>query len=509
MHGRRILRNTAFSVGSKMIVLMLGFITRKVFLLHLGDEILGVNSVYSNILDLLNMSEFGISGAIQYRLYRPLAEKNYKEINNLLYYARRLFSYIGIFILCMGLIFTFFIQYIIGKTEYDLSLVRISFFLYVVNIAVSYFFTHRRLFLQTNEELYLVNIADTIMNIFFSVFRIFAIAFLESYLVYAGSLAVQTLGSNILISIFCKQKHPEMKEAAVDAEVTKGILSDLKYVMPQKISWYVYRSTDNLVIAKCIGLLSAALYSNYMMAVSNLTLLYSQVVNIAGASLGILKNELDNKELFRKKIRQMEMLNFIVSSVCAVELYCLLDSLIFVWLGETYVLDKTIGLFLSIEVFFFMSYQPLSIVFSITGKFREDYKITLLIALLNIIISVILSGQIGIAGVIMGTLFCDISSLILRSHGIVFQYFGESKKSYGLFWLKNICSLIICFVSAVLITAPFLSHPSWGRLILSAVIILFLTIGILFLLYRKDPYFDENIRWAKEYFKRKDHGSRA
>ena len=65
MHTEKIYINTVISFVSKIILLILGFISRKIFLNYLGEELVGLSAVYSNLLDLLNISELGIGTAVQ------------------------------------------------------------------------------------------------------------------------------------------------------------------------------------------------------------------------------------------------------------------------------------------------------------------------------------------------------------------------------------------------------------------------------------------------------------
>ena len=49
------------------------FIVRKVFLNQLGDELLSVNSLFSDIIGMMSIFELGIGTAIVFSLYKPFA----------------------------------------------------------------------------------------------------------------------------------------------------------------------------------------------------------------------------------------------------------------------------------------------------------------------------------------------------------------------------------------------------------------------------------------------------
>ena len=76
MRVKNSLINISVSVLSQVIIALLGFISRKVFIDNLGVEYLGVNGLLTNVLTMLSLVEGGIGVSIVYNLYKPLAEDN-------------------------------------------------------------------------------------------------------------------------------------------------------------------------------------------------------------------------------------------------------------------------------------------------------------------------------------------------------------------------------------------------------------------------------------------------
>ena len=76
MRTQNSIRNIAMTLITQVVIVLLGFISRKVFLDSLGAEYLGVNALLTNILSMLALVEGGIGVSIGYSLYKPLAENN-------------------------------------------------------------------------------------------------------------------------------------------------------------------------------------------------------------------------------------------------------------------------------------------------------------------------------------------------------------------------------------------------------------------------------------------------
>ena len=58
------------SAVSKALVLFLSFIARSVFIRYLSEVYLGVNGLYSNVLNMLSLAELGFGTAMVFSMYR-------------------------------------------------------------------------------------------------------------------------------------------------------------------------------------------------------------------------------------------------------------------------------------------------------------------------------------------------------------------------------------------------------------------------------------------------------
>ena len=62
------LLNFCSSIGAQLIVMIMNFVVRTVFISTLGKEYLGINGLFSNILSLLSLAELGVGSAILFKL---------------------------------------------------------------------------------------------------------------------------------------------------------------------------------------------------------------------------------------------------------------------------------------------------------------------------------------------------------------------------------------------------------------------------------------------------------
>ena len=67
------IRNTKYAILSKMLTLVLSFVSRTIFIYVLGNVYLGVNGLYTDILNALSFAELGFGSALDYLMYAPIA----------------------------------------------------------------------------------------------------------------------------------------------------------------------------------------------------------------------------------------------------------------------------------------------------------------------------------------------------------------------------------------------------------------------------------------------------
>lgn len=71
--------NTTVAVISRMTAILMGFVTRVIFTHTLSENYVGINGLFTDILNVLSLTELGAGTAITYALYRPIAEGNIKS----------------------------------------------------------------------------------------------------------------------------------------------------------------------------------------------------------------------------------------------------------------------------------------------------------------------------------------------------------------------------------------------------------------------------------------------
>lgn len=432
MHGKKIIASSITAILYQICVLILGFVSRSIFISVIGEELLGLSSLYSNLLEFLNLAELGIGVAVQYSLYEPIVNHDDEKVSNILAVAKYIYDRIGCFVMVAGCVCTIFIQFLIKETTYPLWYVRVAFMISVAGIAFSYFMVYKRLYMTANEEIALTNVVDMVMKIVTVLASILSIIIFKNYFLYLGINALYALLGNMLIGYLFDRKHKEIKiqTKQIDKEALHNLIKDLKQVIPLKLSNYVYNSTDNIIISKVIGLVTVALYSNYMILLNAMMHFEYMFGNIIMTSMGKIIKETEDTEPVYEFYMVFQYLQFVFTNFCTVCFAGLCTPFITLWIGKKFVISLFCFVLLTLDFFVHSMYQPAYVVYGATGKFKEDKYITIASAIMNIVISIILVLWIGLPGVIIGTLITDLYIWGVRTWQIIRGYFHKNLVTY-------------------------------------------------------------------------------
>ena len=66
MRSKYVVKNSFWTTINSIVNILIGFISRSVFIYFLNSEYLGINGLFTNILSLLSLSELGFSSAVSF-----------------------------------------------------------------------------------------------------------------------------------------------------------------------------------------------------------------------------------------------------------------------------------------------------------------------------------------------------------------------------------------------------------------------------------------------------------
>lgn len=439
------LLNFSYAMIGQFLGLIVSFIARIFFIKILGNEYLGINGLFTNILNVLSLAELGVGTAITYSLYKPLAEKNIKKCQMLMQLYKKIYIIIGIIILTLGIALTPFLKFLIKEIP-NVSNLNTIYILFVLNTSVSYLFSYKRNLIIADQNRYIATIYRYLFYILLNIVQIIYLILTKDYIGYLIIQIISTILENVLISIKANKMYPYLKDKKkikIDNLTKKEIIKNTKAMMMHKIGGVVVNSTDNIILSKFIGLISVGIYSNYLLIITALNTIFGQIYNSITASIGNLIAISNSKKQY-EIYKNMNFLTFWIHSFASICLIVLFNPFIEIWLGKEQLFTMDITLILVIN-FYINGMRKINLTFKdASGLFEKDKYKAILESLINIISSIFLAIHLGTFGVFLGTFISTITTSAWVEPYILYKYqFKQNFSNYLKDYLKQTLILLI------------------------------------------------------------------
>ena len=445
---RKVIRSSFAGIANYIILFFLNLLSRNLFLQYIGLDYLSMAQVINNLLTIVAFSELGLSNAVLYMLYRPVAERDEGKIAQILYLYRQFNRYVGGVIAILGLLFMPLLSFFI-RTDIPYSTVYLVYFLNLSAVVSTYFYNYRSVLLSANQKDYVASLISTGISFFRVGIQCGVIYWTHDYLLFLVTGILAGLIQNAAIyfqtgkmyAFICKFNH--IHEAGDIKTERKELRENIFSMSSVKIAAIVIDNTDTILLS-WINTLLVGLCANYMMISTGLKSFVSIVQQAFLHSVGI---SLAEKEPEQKLVlfRQLLMLNTYLTGVVIVGLFVSWNSFIVLWIGDQYVIDFLLFFALLLNLAWTFMISPVWIFRDASGMFVYVRKMLLANAILNIILSVFMGWLIGGAGVFFGTVLADLCTDFWYDSNILYRKVFEQKNGfvYQKHILENIFSSIM------------------------------------------------------------------
>lgn len=423
------------------------FISRTVIIMVLSVEYVGLSGLFSNILTMLSLAELGIGEAIVFSLYGPIARNEEEKIKSIMAFYKKVYILVGCFILIVGTALAPFIDFFINEAP-DIPYIHLIYVLYVVNSAVTYFFSYRATFIRANQRNYIVSVNEELFRfggvIASSIFLILT----KNYIVYMLILIISVLLQNVNISRIAKKEYPylaDKEHEPIPGEVLNEIKKNTAAMVLHKIGSILVFATDNMIISKFLGLKIAGIYTNYYIITNAITAFVNKFFTSISASVGnlVASESIEKQERTLFKIFFIDFWFF--TFICA-DLFALLNPFIGnIWLGQKFLLDNKVVLLIIISTYLTGMRRAVQTFKNAKGLYWQNKYMPIYEAAINLLVSVVLVKTIGVAGVLIGTITSTLLTCIWIEPHVLYKFgFEKSSKQY---WIKFIAYLIVFFIT--------------------------------------------------------------
>lgn len=501
-------RNIVVGSINKLMTTLLPFIVRTVMIRTIGAEYLGLNSLFSSILQVLNLAELGFSSAIVYNMYRPIAENDIDTLCALYAFFKKIYRWIGSIIFIAGIAVTPFLTFLISGDPPEGTNIYVVFWAYLLNTIATYLFgAYKCSIPNAMQRTDIVNIVGMISLGGMYIIQIGTLLIFSNYYIYIVMMPVFTLLNNFLISVIVDKIYPNIRcYGRVSDEIKFDIKNRVAGLLVNKICQTTRNSLDSICVSTFLGLTVTAMYNNYYYVI-NALLGFSTIIMgsmTAGVGNSIIK------ESVSKNYNDMRKINFIymwISGWATTCLLCLYQPFMELWMGKNYLFPYGVVIAFSIYFYTLKMGDIRGLYSDANGLWWDNRYRAIAESFTNIVLNIILGKFFGVYGIIIATFI----SLFVVNFGfgsqIIFKcYFKNGKlHEYFLDHLQYAFVTTIVSVLTVLI-CNFIKESSLMTLLLRGGICCLFPTFLYFIIYKRTQRYVDVMPWfldkigMKKYF---------
>ena len=463
-------QNMISGFAYQFLTLILSFVARTVFIHTLGAEYLGLNGIFSDVLNLLSMADLGFNTTMAYSFYKPLAEHDEEKLAGLIHFYKKVYNVIAVVVTVVGIAVIPFLKYIVN-TEQEIPHLAVYYLFSLANVVISYLFVYKSTILTADQKNYKVVNISIWTSLLKTILQIFSLLLLQNYILYlAIGVAVQFF-NNLMASREAQKQYPFIKmERKITKEEEKGIFENMRSVFLYKISSTIFTATDNILISVLVGTAMTGIYSNYLMVSNKLLLIIQIIFSALTASVGnVIVREKSEKRY--EVFSVIQSVSFILCGAI-VSAFCIMaNDFVYVWLGSGFTISTGAILAMTLNTYLSCVLQPLWIYRDATGLYVRTKYVMLVGAVLNIVLSILLGKVMGLTGIVLASAIARLSTYFWYEPRLLFrEYFEKSAEGYYVSLLKN-ALLMIATIGVLWLLLSGVQTQNWLQLIGKGVVI--------------------------------------
>ena len=501
MRTKNSLKNIASVIIFNVIIGVLGFVKARVFVDGLNNDIYSLNQLFYQIFGYIAIADIGFGLIVNKQLYKAISNDDKKEVNNIYSSSKIFFRNIGLVMMGLAFIISFFVQYL---TKADVSpwYIQLVFIIFIFRNVVDYFFIAPRCVLEADQKLYKINHLFKSIKILETIVEIILVMMGVDYLIVLLPGIAITILMDMYMNYKVYKEYPWLEDKK---KFNKKHIEGTSHVIWQKLSGLLSSNTDIILISTFINPLNVIIYTSYNYVCQYLSDTIYIIANALTPSLANLLHK-ENEDKKYSVFTEINILFFFIGSFVMIMLYGFLTPLVSFWMGTEYASGWIILLFFCLIAFQKIADRPMGMIINSYGLFKETQVACIVEAILNLIISLILVKPLGILGVLVGTVVSKLLITTIQYPAYIMKnVFNKSALKYLLnYFIVLAINLLFVFVLHNVVPQVD-SILSWFLyVILFAIIVAILLFIIYFISFRSFKLLvNRGIEYIKTFFNKR------
>lgn len=426
------------------LMIILGFVRIDIFIQQLGVEVYALNQLFLQLFSYLSLLEGGIGVLITQRYYQLFITDDKERIKNIYTYSSYFLRKMSLFILLIGVITSFALGYMTNNSL-SLGYMQIVFILFILKSIIDYIMFSPRFVIGAEQKMYKINL---IINGFLVIEAVLDIILLLNGFDYLFILIVGIIIKfvlNIVINKKIFKLYPWL------TKVDKGkmeYIDGIRNVFTHKIVGVVFNNTDIILISSLLNPIMVVMYSSYNYIIKIIRDIIYMLSNSLTSSFGNVYYK-ENKETTVNIFEEINTLFLFLATFFSIVLYITINSFINIWLGQQFLLNSISLIFLISILFYSIARRTFIMTRDTVDLFKETRVVSIIEAMTNLLLSIILVKDYGISGILFATYIASLlTSFWYYPYYIYKKVFRNTNK---IFYLKYLLKYFITYTLSILL----------------------------------------------------------
>lgn len=447
---KKFMYNTLTTALYQIVVMIVGFITPKVFLSAYGSEINGLVTSINQFIAYFNLVEAGLAGAAVYALYKPLAEQNYSKINGIIsaakkFYLKAGYIFVGL-IIAMALIYPIFVKTSVLSTfEVGLLVLVLG-----ANGVIEFFTLSKyRVLLTASQKTYVISLSSIIYVILNTIIIVVLAQFKVNIVILKAVAILAILVRSVILMTYVKRKYKYISYKEKPDYQSMNKRWDALFL---QVLTAIQNGAAVVITTIFTNLATVSVYSIYNMVIHGINGVLQIFTTGLSASFGDVIARKEGNTL-KKSYREFEFSYYaVITVVYAVSMVMLLPFVKIYTKGITdtnYILPL-ISFLMVLNGLLYNIKTPQGMLVISAGLYKETRIQTIIQALIIVILGIILTPIFGLAGVLIAScisnLYRDIDLIFYIPKNVTKIPVIETLKRIGILVLNTIIIVVPCLL---------------------------------------------------------------
>ena len=477
MDRKKGLLNVSVSLFSRVLLLAAALLVRRLLIQYAGNDVNGLNALYTSILGVLAVAELGVGSAISYSMYRPIVEGDQEKTAALFGLCQRLYWMIGGVILAAGLIIMPFLPRLISDySELNVN-VYLTFGLMLISVVLSYLYGAKTSLIEAYKDNYITTGILTVCRLIQYGLQAAVLIVYRSFPLFLACQVVETLLVWAGTEAAVRKRHGDILalRVGIDPEMKKDIGRNIRAMMMHRIGSVMVNTVDSVIISAFVGVAALGKYSNYALIASVMAGTISLFFNPLVSVIGHLCAEGD-REKIKRQFDRFYFLNYVLGVVFFLGYYAVIDQTVRLCFGEGLEVSRTVSFIITLDGFVKFMRSSALLFRDASGTFYYDRWKPIAEGIVNLGLSLlfvqVFPEEYRTVGVIAATIITNLLICHIVDPYVVYRHvFGRPAKEY---WMRN-----YAYIGLFVIALIMLNYLETDRLIANGLISLGVSAAVL------------------------------